>query len=261
MSGRFGPDELLDCYARGVFPMADSADDPRLFLLDPDERGIIPLEKFHLSRRLARTVRQNAFEVRVDTVFDQVVAACAEATEDRPSTWINRPIASLYGALHRQGNAHSIECWRDGYLVGGLYGVSLGGAFFGESMFSRVRDASKVALVHLVGRMKLGGYVLLDTQFMTNHLRTFGAEEISRLSYRSLLSAALPLTASLWPDVLVPPAAPLAQRVEPQVQELASTFARLMPHSQPHLPLHWATPLILAALTDDQPASHRPRTI
>jgi leucyl/phenylalanyl-tRNA---protein transferase len=256
MSGRFGPDELLDCYARGVFPMADSADDPRLFLLDPDERGIIRLEKFHLSRRLARTVRQNVFEVRVDTAFDRVVAACAEATEDRPSTWINRPIVALYGALHRQGSAHSIECWQDGRLVGGLYGVSLGGAFFGESMFSRVRDASKVALVHLVGRMKLGGYTLLDTQFMTSHLRSFGAEEISRISYRSLLSAALPLTATLWPDALVPPEAAAALAKEDHLRALDQTPEGLMPYSTQNLPLHWVTPLILDALRHGQVANH-----
>ena len=188
---RFGARELLACYERGVFPMADDRDDDRIFLIDPQHRGILPLESFHVSRRLARTVRQDRFEVRVDTAFHEVLARCAEAAPDRPKTWINHPIERLYGELHAHGHAHSIECWRDGDLQGGLYGVALKGAFFGESMFSRQADASKVALVHLVARLIAGGFVLLDTQFLTEHLAQFGAQEIVREDYRRRLAVAL----------------------------------------------------------------------
>jgi leucyl/phenylalanyl-tRNA--protein transferase len=191
MSEGFGPRELLECYARGVFPMSDARDDPGLFLVDPDWRGVIPLDRFHVSSRLARTVRSDVFEVRVDTVFSEVVALCAQSAADRRDTWINAPIERLYSELHEAGFAHSVECWREGTLVGGLYGVSLQGAFFGESMFSRARDASKVALVHLVARLIAGGYRLLDAQFMTDHLAQFGAEEISRREYRRRLREAL----------------------------------------------------------------------
>lgn len=187
----FGPAELLSCYASGVFPMADARDDDRLFLVDPELRGVIPLDRFHVPARLARTVRRDLYEVRFNTAFAQVVALCAEPRPDHPETWINRPIERLYGELHRLGFAHSVECWRDGALVGGLYGVSLGAAFFGESMFSRARDASKVALVHLVARLIERGFMLLDTQFMTDHLGQFGAEEISRADYRRRLDEAL----------------------------------------------------------------------
>jgi leucyl/phenylalanyl-tRNA---protein transferase len=187
----FDAGDLIDCYARGVFPMADARQDARVFLIDPERRGVIPLNSFHVSRRLARTVRAEPFEIRVDTAFAEVVGACAEAAPDRPETWINRPIERLYADLHREGLAHSVECWRGGELVGGLYGVSLKGAFFGESMFSRARDASKVALTHLVARLIAGGYVLLDTQFMTEHLSQFGAVEISRSDYRRRLKQAL----------------------------------------------------------------------
>lgn len=187
----FGPRELLACYARGVFPMADAREDARVFLIDPERRGVIPLERFHISRRLARTVRADPFEVRVDTAFPQVVTACAEAAPGRPETWINGPIEWLYNELHRLGHAHSVECWRDGELVGGLYGVALRGAFFGESMFSRRTDASKVALVHLVARLIGGGFALLDTQFLTEHLARFGAEEIARREYKRRLARAL----------------------------------------------------------------------
>jgi leucyl/phenylalanyl-tRNA--protein transferase len=187
----FGSRELLACYARGVFPMADAREDSRVFLIDPERRGVIPLERFHVPRRLARTVRQNPFEVRVDTAFAQVVAACAEAAPGRLETWINEPIERLYVRLHEQGHAHSVECWQDDELVGGLYGVSLQGAFFGESMFSRRTDASKVALVHLVARLIAGGFVLLDTQFLTEHLARFGAEEIPRREYQRRLARAL----------------------------------------------------------------------
>jgi len=188
---RFGARELLACYERGVFPMADDRDDDRIFLIDPQHRGILPLESFHVSRRLARTVRQDRFEVRVDTAFHEVLARCAEAAPDRPKTWINHPIERLYGELHAHGHAHSVECWRDGDLQGGLYGVALKGAFFGESMFSRQTDASKVALVHLVARLIAGGFVLLDTQFLTEHLAQFGAQEIVREDYRRRLAVAL----------------------------------------------------------------------
>ena len=187
----FGVQDLLDCYARGVFPMADARDDDRVFLIDPERRGVIPLNRFHVSRRLARTVRQDLFEVRVDTAFSEVVALCAEASEDRAETWINGPIEALYGELFDIGHAHTVETWQDGRLVGGLYGVSLRGAFFGESMFSRATDASKVALVHLIGRLIAGGFTLLDTQFMTEHLAQFGTEEIPRREYRRRLAEAL----------------------------------------------------------------------
>lgn len=187
----FGAEELLNCYARGVFPMAEGRDDPRIYLLDPDERGIIPLDDFHASRSLRKTVRQNAFQVTVDHDFTAVVAACAQPAPGREETWINDGIIGLYSDLHSAGYAHSIECWSAGELVGGLYGVSLGAAFFGESMFSRRRDASKVALVHLIARLRAGGYSLLDTQFTTEHLESFGAITIDRSRYREHLSDAL----------------------------------------------------------------------
>ncbi|CAN7166238.1 leucyl/phenylalanyl-tRNA--protein transferase [Phenylobacterium sp. LjRoot225] len=187
----FGARELLDCYARGVFPMADAREDVRVFLIDPERRGVIPLDRFHIPRRLARTVRAEPFEIRTDSAFAQVVAACAEIAPDRTETWINGPIERLYSQLHELGHAHSVECWLDGELVGGLYGVALKGAFFGESMFSRRTDASKVALVHLVARLIAGGFELLDTQFLTEHLARFGAEEIPRQEYRTRLAKAL----------------------------------------------------------------------
>lgn len=191
MSRIFGPSELLDCYRRGVFPMADSRDDPRLFLVDPDLRGVLPLDRFHLSKSLRKVVRQDPFEIRVDTAFTSVMELCAESAPDRPNTWINSPILNLYSSLHRQGHAHSVEAWKDGALVGGLYGVSLKGAFFGESMFSRATNASKVALAHLVARLRAGGYRLLDTQFVTSHLETFGVEEVPREQFHERLKLAL----------------------------------------------------------------------
>ncbi|RKR03097.1 leucyl/phenylalanyl-tRNA--protein transferase [Maricaulis maris] len=187
----FGAEELLNCYARGVFPMAEGRDDPRIYLLDPDERGIIPLDGFHASRSLKKTVRQDVFQVTVDHDFAAVVAGCATPASGREETWINDGIIRLYGDLHTAGYAHSVECWSGDDLVGGLYGVSLGAAFFGESMFSRRRDASKVALVHLIARLKAGGYSLLDTQFTTEHLQSFGAQTISRSDYRAKLADAL----------------------------------------------------------------------
>jgi leucyl/phenylalanyl-tRNA--protein transferase len=187
----FDVHDLLDCYARGVFPMADAREDARVFLVDPERRGVIPLDRFHVSRRLARTVRAEPFAIRVDSAFHEVVLACAAQGPGRTETWINRPIEALYLELHALGRAHSVECWEDGELVGGLYGVSLRGAFFGESMFSRRRDASKVALVHLVARLIAGGFALLDTQFMTEHLAQFGAVEIGRPDYHRRLAGAL----------------------------------------------------------------------
>lgn len=189
------PAILLHAYASGIFPMAETADDPELFWVDPKRRGIFPLDAFHVPRRLKRVLRRGIFDVRCDTAFTAVMRGCAEAGETRPSTWINEEIVQLYTALFERGAAHSVECWLDngqgGALVGGLYGVSLGAAFFGESMFSRVSDASKVALVHLVTRLRLGGYRLLDTQFVTPHLAQFGAIEISRARYHRLLAEAL----------------------------------------------------------------------
>lgn len=188
------PDVLLRAYAIGVFPMAEDRDDPDLFWVDPRMRGIIPLDAVHVPRRLRRTVRKNDFRVTVDTEFDAVIEGCAEATETRPRTWINDRIIMLYGSLHRLGYAHSVEVWRGDQLVGGLYGVSLGGAYFGESMFSRETDASKVGLVHLVARLRGAGYTLLDSQFITRHLRRFGAVEIPRSEYRQRLAEAMKLT-------------------------------------------------------------------
>jgi leucyl/phenylalanyl-tRNA--protein transferase len=187
----FSIDDLIDCYRRGVFPMADARHDRRVFLVDPARRGVIPLERFYVSRRLARTVRSDRFEVRVDTAFSIVVAACAAPRTGRMETWINEPIQQMCDALFARGVAHSVEAWRDGRLVGGLYGLALGGAFFGESMFSIERDASKVALTHLVARLRFGGFRLLDTQFLTDHLSGFGAEEIARTDYAKRLAAAL----------------------------------------------------------------------
>lgn len=199
MSDRFDTTDLLNCYRRGVFPMADSRHDMRLFLMDPDRRGILPLDRFHVPSRLRKTVRKDPYRVTVDTAFNRVIEACAEPHPSRPATWINDSILNLYGALHREGHAHSVECWtEDGDLVGGLYGVSLGGAFFGESMFSRATDASKIALVHLVGRLRAGGYGLLDAQFHNPHLEQFGLQEISREEFRDLLWQALRLEADFY---------------------------------------------------------------
>jgi leucyl/phenylalanyl-tRNA--protein transferase len=185
------PDVLLRAYACGIFPMAESVDDPTLFWVEPDMRGIIPLGGFRVASRLARTVRSDAFTVTVDRDFRSVIDGCAAPQPGRDDTWINRRIRELYIGLHGIGHCHSVEVWQDGDLAGGLYGVSLGRAFFGESMFHRARDASKVALVHLVARLLAGGFELLDTQFVTDHLRSFGAVEVPRLRYRALLDDAL----------------------------------------------------------------------
>ncbi|MET0313766.1 MAG: leucyl/phenylalanyl-tRNA--protein transferase [Hansschlegelia sp.] len=193
------PEVLLKAYACGIFPMAESATDPGLYWIEPELRGVLPLDGFKVSSRLERTVRSDVFEMRVDTAFDDVMAGCASPTPDRDKTWINGRIRSLYGELHAAGHAHSVEAWRDGRLVGGLYGVRLGAAFFGESMFHVERDASKVALVHLAARLVKGGFRLLDTQFVTDHLRRFGAIETPRRDYHRLLEAAVSETAAFFP--------------------------------------------------------------
>jgi leucyl/phenylalanyl-tRNA--protein transferase len=185
------PELLLRAYAMGVFPMAEDREDPELFWVDPRMRGIIPLAKFHVPKRLRRVLRSPRFDVTFDENFEAVIEGCATATTLRPRTWINDRIITLYSTLHHMGHAHSVECWLDNELVGGLYGVSMRGAFFGESMFNRHAEASKVALVYLVLRLRSSGFILLDTQFITNHLSRFGAREISRDAYRKLLATAL----------------------------------------------------------------------
>lgn len=185
------PEVLLKAYACGIFPMAESAEDPALYWIEPPERGIIPLDTFHVSSRLARTVRSERFEIAVNRDFDGVLDGCAEPQPGRSRTWINERIRTLYRKLYEIGHCHSIEAYENGELAGGLYGVCLGRAFFGESMFHRARDASKVALVHLVARLKAGGFTLLDTQFVTDHLKTFGAVEVPRDRYHKLLEASL----------------------------------------------------------------------
>jgi len=185
------PEVLLKAYACGIFPMAESAEDPALYWIEPERRGLIPLDAFHVPARLARTVRADRFTVVADRNFDAVIDACAEPRPGRSRTWINTRISALYRKLHRRGHCHSIEAYDGDELVGGLYGVNLGRAFFGESMFHRARDASKVALVHLIARLKAGGFQLLDTQFVTDHLKIFGATEVSRRQYHKLLEAAL----------------------------------------------------------------------
>jgi leucyl/phenylalanyl-tRNA---protein transferase len=185
------PEVLLKAYACGIFPMAENAHDPVLYWIEPQKRGVLPLEGMHVPRRLARTVRQDRFDVRIDTDFSAVIDGCAASRPGRRSTWINARIRSLYGELFRQGHCHTIESWLDGKLVGGLYGVALRGAFFGESMFSRETDASKVALVHLVARLRTGGFTLLDTQFVTDHLGQFGTREVERPAFHELLDGAL----------------------------------------------------------------------
>jgi leucyl/phenylalanyl-tRNA---protein transferase len=185
------PEILLRAYAAGIFPMSEGVDDPGLFWVEPKERGILPLDGFHVSRKLRALVRRDHFEVRADTAFDQVIDACAGGGSDRPGTWINGRIRNLFCELFDTGRAHSIECWRDGHLVGGLYGLAINAAFFGESMFHRETDASKVALVHLVARLKAGGFRLLDAQFQTTHLAQFGTVEIARDDYRAILEKAM----------------------------------------------------------------------
>ncbi|MEO9457438.1 MAG: leucyl/phenylalanyl-tRNA--protein transferase [Lentilitoribacter sp.] len=185
------PQILLKAYSCGLFPMSESADDPELFWVDPEVRGIIPLDNFHTPRSLKKVINRGIFDIKINTDFMQVMRECAKETDDRPTTWINDTILKLYHDLHLTGHAHSIEAWKDGELVGGLYGVSLGSAFFGESMFSRATDASKVCLAFLVKHMIKNNFTLLDTQFTTDHLIRFGAVDIPRDEYTILLSKAM----------------------------------------------------------------------
>ena len=185
------PQVLLKAYSCGIFPMAESADDPALYWIEPQFRGVLPLGTVHIPKRLRRTIRQDTFEVRIDSTFDGVIAGCAASRPGRRSTWINKRIRQLYGELFELGACHTVETWLDGTLVGGLYGVQLKGAFFGESMFSRADDASKAALVHLAARLIEGGFTLLDTQFVTEHLRQFGTLEVPREEFHTLLEQAL----------------------------------------------------------------------
>jgi leucyl/phenylalanyl-tRNA---protein transferase len=185
------PDILLKAYAVGVFPMAERAEDSALYWVEPDERGIFPLNRFHIPRSLRKEVRRRGFDIRVDTAFRRVMEECAKKRPARQSTWINKRILNLYTELHGMDHAHSVECWHDGELVGGLYGVKIGAAFFGESMFSTTPNASKVALVHLVARLNHGGFRLLDAQFMNPHLKTLGAVPIAKAAYKKMLALAI----------------------------------------------------------------------
>ena len=185
------PQVLLKAYACGIFPMAESAEDNALYWIEPERRGILPLDCVHVPKRLARTIRKGGFEVCIDRHFEEVVEGCAAPRSGRRSTWINGRIRSLYRELFALRHCHTVEVWQDGQLTGGLYGVHLGRAFFGESMFSRARDASKIALVYLIARLKYGGFTLLDTQFVTGHLARFGAIEVSREEFQRFLEAAL----------------------------------------------------------------------
>jgi leucyl/phenylalanyl-tRNA--protein transferase len=185
------PQVLLRAYACGIFPMAESADDPQLYWIEPQARGVLPLERMMVPRRLARTIRRAPYEIRIDTAFEGVIEGCASSRPGRRSTWINAQIRNLYRELFRQGHCHTVEVWHEGELAGGLYGVALGGAFFGESMFSNVRDASKIALVYLAARLIHGGFLLLDTQFVTDHLRQFGTVEVEKPEFHAKLDAAI----------------------------------------------------------------------
>jgi leucyl/phenylalanyl-tRNA--protein transferase len=205
---------MLRAYRHGLFPMAETRRGERLYWLDPERRGVLPLDRFHLPRRLLRTILSGAFTVTADEDFAAAIASCAEPAPGREDTWINPQIERLFTELHEMGYAHSVECWQDEMLVGGLYGVAIGGAFFGESMFSRVRDASKVALVHLVARLRLSGFTLLDTQFVTTHLAQFGTCDVPRDDYKLRLAAALEAPAQ-WV------AAPTAVALEAELRDLA----------------------------------------
>ena len=185
------PQILLKAYTAGIFPMAESAEDNALYWIEPEERGVIPLDGLHISHSLRKTVRHQRFDIRIDTAFASVMESCAEKTAGRKTTWINSRIRALYNQLHKMGCCHSVESWRDGKLVGGLYGVRIGAAFFGESMFSRETDASKVALVHLVARLNAGGFRLLDAQFVNPHLMTLGVKAVPKAKYHTLLEPAL----------------------------------------------------------------------
>lgn len=192
------PEILLKAYASGLFPMAESADTADIFWVDPKKRGVLPLNAVHVPRRLRRTVKQRPYKVTIDTAFPTVMELCAQETSTRTETWINGTIFDLYCQLHSIKHAHSVECWEGDTLIGGLYGVRLGGAFFGESMFHRAADASKIALIYLVARMRVGGFTLLDTQFTTDHLEQFGTAEISRDAYQAQLSNALTVSADFY---------------------------------------------------------------
>ncbi len=198
--GKITADLIIHAYAQGIFPMAETATSTDVYWVDPEMRGIIPLDQFHLPRKLARTIRKAPFEVKTDTAFIKVIEGCAAVMTDkgRQETWINDQIIGLYAQLYDQGFVHTVECWQDGELVGGLYGVSIGGAFCGESMFHRVTDASKVALAYLVARLKAGGYCLLDTQFITPHLSQFGGIEIPRYEYKMRLAQALEIDGDFY---------------------------------------------------------------
>lgn len=187
------PDMLLRAYSVGVFPMASTREADDVFWVEPKKRGVLPLDGFHLSRSLAKLLRSERYSTTVDRAFGAVVSSCAEPTAERPDTWINPEIERAYAELHRRGYAHSVETWKDGVLLGGLYGVRLGAAFFGESMFSRAANASKVALAHLVARLRIGGFRLLDCQFLTDHLASLGTVEVERDDYVALLDSALGL--------------------------------------------------------------------
>ena len=194
------PSLMLRAYRAGLFPMAETRHGQRLYWLDPERRGVLPLdERFHVPRRLLRTVRSGAYRVTTDMAFGAVIAGCAASASGREDTWINDEIEALFLSLFAEGHAHSVECWLGDRLAGGLYGIAIGGVFFGESMFSTARDASKVALVHLVARLRLGGFTLLDTQFLTAHLAQFGAAEQPRATYKAALASALEVDAA-WPD-------------------------------------------------------------
>ena len=185
------PQVLLKAYCAGIFPMAESAEDSALYWIEPEERGVIPLDGLRISHSLRKRVRQRPFDIRIDTAFSEVIGSCAEKRQERKTTWINSRIRALYTQLHKMGCCHTVECWQEETLVGGLYGVRIGAAFFGESMFSRASDASKIALVHLVARLNAGGYRLLDAQFMNPHLARLGAEPVGKAEYHAMLESAL----------------------------------------------------------------------
>ena len=192
------PELIIRAYRQGLFPMADAVDDPETFWVDPQMRGVMPLEDFHVPRRLARTIKRAPFDMRIDRDFRQTIEGCRRASSDRPTSWINDDILFAYCKLHAMGYAHSVECWHGSHLVGGLYGVCIAGAFFGESMFSRQTDASKIALTYLVARLKFAGFALLDCQFATDHLARFGLKEIPRATYHAKLQTALAQNADFY---------------------------------------------------------------
>lgn len=219
------PQVLLKAYACGIFPMAESAEDPALYWIEPQHRGILPLDALHVPRRLLKTVRAGELEVRIDSDFPGVIDGCAASRPGRRSTWINSRIRNLYGALFKLGHCHTVETWKDGRLVGGLYGVALGGAYFGESMFSTERDASKVALVHLCAHLIHGGFTLLDTQFVTDHLRQFGTVEVDRAEFHTRLEKALPVEADFTRLGRLPPVEKVIEIVRSRIVPLDAAAA------------------------------------